>query len=89
MQNKNEWNENKIIIGDLNFTVDKIDSDVENKTERLCRCCSNCALWKLIEENGIEDLWRRKNPDSPKFTCCDSPLPRIQDTQGLYWDLYW
>ena len=44
MQNKNEGNENKIIIGDLNCTMDKIDRDVENKTRRLYRCCSNCAL---------------------------------------------
>ena len=24
---------------------------------------------KLIVENGLEDLWRRENPDSPEFTC--------------------
>ena len=44
MQNKNEGNENKIIIGDLNCTMDKIDRDGENKTQILYRCCSNCAL---------------------------------------------
>ena len=44
MQNKNEGNENKIIIGDLNFTMDKIDRDGENKTQRLYRCCSSCDL---------------------------------------------
>ena len=37
MQNKNEGNENKIILGDLNCTMDKIDRDDENKTQRLCR----------------------------------------------------
>ena len=26
---------------------------------------------KLIVENGLEDLWRRENPDSPEFTCYD------------------
>ena len=31
MQNKNEGNENKIMLGDLNFTMDKIDRDGENK----------------------------------------------------------
>ena len=35
MQNKNEGNESKIIIGDLNYTVDKIDWDGENKTQTL------------------------------------------------------
>ena len=29
MQNKNEGNENKIILGDLNCTMDKIDRDGE------------------------------------------------------------
>ena len=37
MQNKNEENENKIKLGDLNCTVDKIDRDGENKTQRLFR----------------------------------------------------
>ena len=31
MQNKNEGNENKIMLGELNFTMDKIDRDGENK----------------------------------------------------------
>ena len=44
MQNKNEGNENKIIIGALNRTMDKIDRDGENKTQILYRCCSSCAL---------------------------------------------
>ena len=45
MQNKNEGNESKIIIGDLkNSTMDKIDRDGENKTQRLYSCCSNCVL---------------------------------------------
>ena len=30
MQNKNEGNENKIIHGDVNCTMDKIDRDGEN-----------------------------------------------------------
>ena len=38
---------------------------------RFYRCCSNCDLWKLIVDNGLEDLWRRENPDSPEFTCYD------------------
>ena len=35
MQNKNEGNENKIIIGDLNCAMEKIDRDGENKTPTL------------------------------------------------------
>ena len=44
MQNKNEINENKIILGDLNCTMNKIDKDGKNKTQRLYRCCSKYAL---------------------------------------------
>ena len=76
MQNKNEGNQNKIMLEDLNCTdcmdlncMDKIDSDGENKTQRLYRCCCSYALSKLIVDNGLEDLWRRENPDSPQFTC--------------------
>ena len=68
---KNEGYESKIILGGLNCTMDKIDRDDENKTQRLYRCCSNYALSKLIVDNGLEDLWRRENPDSPEFTCYD------------------
>ena len=35
MQNKNEGNENEIMFGDLNCTMDIIDRDGENKTKRL------------------------------------------------------
>ena len=68
MQNKNEGNEKKLILGDLNCTMDKKDRDGENKTQKLYRCCSNYALWKLIVDNGPEDLWKRENPDSSEFT---------------------
>ena len=71
MENKNEGNENKIILGDFNCTMDKMDRDGENKTQRLYRCCSNYALSKLIKDNGLGDLWRRENPDSPEFTLYD------------------
>ena len=71
MQNKNEVNENKIMLGDLNCTKDKIDRDGENKTQRLYRYCYNYALSKLIVDNGLEDLWRRQNLDTPEFTCYD------------------
>ena len=35
MQNKNEENENKIMLGDLKFAMDKIDRDDGNKTKTL------------------------------------------------------
>ena len=44
MQNKNEGNENKIIIGDLNCTMDKIDRDGENKAQRLDHG-HDCGSW--------------------------------------------
>ena len=44
MQNKNEGNENKIILGGLNCTMDKIERDGENKTQIHYRRCSNYAL---------------------------------------------
>ena len=84
MQNKNEENENKIMLGDLNSIMDKIDRDDENKTQRLYGCCSNYVLSKLIVGNGLEDLWRRENPDSLSSPATIGPLPRIQDRQGLY-----
>ena len=49
--------------------MDKIDKNGENKTQKLYRCCSSYVLRKLIVDNGIEDLSRRENPDSPEFTC--------------------
>ena len=67
MQNKNKGNENKIILEDFNCTMDKMDRDSENKYW----CCSSYALSKLIVENGLEDLSRRDNPDSPEVTRYD------------------
>ena len=56
MQNKNEGSASKTMLGNLNCTMDKIDRDGENKTQRLYRCCSNYVLSKLIVDNGFEDL---------------------------------
>ena len=47
------------MLGYLNCTMDKIDRDDENKTQRLYRCCFNYVVSKLIMDNGLEDLWRR------------------------------
>ena len=56
MENKSEENENKIILGDFNCTMDKMDRDGRNKTQRLYRCASNYVLPKLIVGNELEDL---------------------------------
>ena len=53
---KNEENKNKIILGDSNCTMGKMDKDGENKTQRLYRSCSNYALSKIIVDNGLENL---------------------------------
>ena len=71
MENKSEGNENKIIFGDLNCTLDKMDRDGGNKTQRIYRCGPNYALSKLIVDNGLEDLRRKENSDSSEFTRYD------------------
>ena len=71
MGNESEGNENKIILRNSNYTVDKMEKDCGSKTQRLYRCGSNYALSKLIVDNGLEELWRRENPDSSEFTRYD------------------
>ena len=66
MENKNEGNKSKIILGDFNCTMDKMDRDGRNKT--LCKCHFNYALSKLIVDNGLDDQWKRENSDSSEFT---------------------
>ena len=66
------------MLGVLNCTMDKIDRVIENKTERLYRCCSSYALSKLIVDNGLEDLLRRENSGSPEFICYDRSFVRDQ-----------
>ena len=82
MQNKNEGNESKIMLGDLNCAMDKIDRVGENKIKRLYRCCSSYALSKLIVDNRLEGLWRAQSLLSSPPTI--GSLPRIHDRQSLY-----
>ena len=77
MENKNEENENKIILGEFNCTMDKMNRDGKNKTRRLYTYCSNYPLSKLIVYNGLEDLWRRENADSPEFTCYNRSFGKV------------
>ena len=44
-----------------------MDRDCENKTQKLYKCFSSYVLSKLIVDNGLEDQWRRENPDFPEF----------------------
>ena len=76
MENKTKGNENKIILEEFKCTMDKMDRDGENNTQRFYWCCSSHALSKLVDDNGLEDLWRRENPDSPEFTHYDRPFGR-------------
>ena len=66
MENKNEGNESKIILGDFNCIMNKMEGDGKNKT--LYKCHFNNGLLKLIVDNPLEDLWRRENSDSSEFT---------------------
>ena len=70
MVNKNK-NKNKIILWDFNCTIDKMDSDGGNKTQKIYRWTSAYALSKLIADNKLRYLWRRENPGSTDFTHYD------------------
>ena len=48
-----------------------MDRDDGNKTQKRYRCHSNFALSKLIKDIGLEDLWRRENPEISEFTRYD------------------
>ena len=50
VESKNEGNENNIILGDSNCTMDKMERNGRNKTPYRCRF--NYALSKLIMDNG-------------------------------------
>ena len=63
IENQDKGNESKIILEDFNCTMDKMDRDGENKTQRPYWCCSSYALSKLIVDNELQDLWRRENTD--------------------------
>ena len=52
------------ILGDFNCTMDKMG---RMDTQRLYRCGFNYALTKLILDNGVQDLWRKENPDFSEF----------------------
>ena len=88
MQNKNERNENRIILGGFNCTLDKTVRDgVKHKCfigDLPIMSCENSS-WIMglrIFGEGIIQI-------PPSSSATIGPLPRIQDRQGLYWYLYW
>ena len=56
MESKSKGNENKIMLEDFNCTMDKMDRNSGNTSQRLYRCSSKYALSKLTVDNGHKDL---------------------------------
>ena len=81
MENKNEEDENKIILGDFNCTMDKMDRYGGNKTQRIYRSCSNYAL---IVDNGLRIYGEGRSQIPLSSSAMIGPLEMIQDRQGLY-----
>ena len=82
MENKNEGNENKIILRDFNCTMNKMDKYGGNKTQRLYRCCSNYAL---IVDNGLRIYGEGRTQIPLSSPAMIGLLAKIQDRQNLYW----
>ena len=80
MENKNEGNENKIILRDFNCTMDKMDRYGRKKTQRLYRCCSYCAL---NVDNGLRIYGEGRTQIPLSLPAMIDPFARIQDRQGL------
>ena len=86
MENKNEGNEKKKkILGDLNCAMDKMERDGRNKT--IYKCHFNYALSKFIVDYGLEDLWRRQNPDSSEFICYNRSSGTRSTIDRVYTDI--
>ena len=78
IQNKTEGNERKIMLGDLNCTMYKIDSVGENKTQTIYRClpvtpCLNSS-WIIDMRNYRE----RRTNITRSSSATIGPLPRIE-----------
>ena len=84
MQNKNEGKKSKIIIGDLNCTMDKIDMDGENETQRLYRSFPIVPCENSSRIMGLSIYGEQRTQIPPSSPATIGPLSRIQDTHGLY-----
>ena len=87
IDNKFKGNENKIIMQDFNCRLSQMDRDERNKTQKWYRCHSTFALAKLIMENGLQDLWRRENPDIYEFTRYDRASGTRSRIDRVYSDI--
>ena len=76
MENKNEGNKNKIILGDFNCTMDKIDRYGGYKTQRLYRYCSYYAL---NVDNGLRIYGKGRTQISLSSLAMIGLLARILD----------
>ena len=81
MENKYKGNENRIILGDFNCTMEKMCKYVGNKPQIFYRCCSNYAL---IVDHGLRIYGERRTQIPLSSPVMIGPLARIQDRQGLY-----
>ena len=82
MENKNEGNENKTILGGFNCTMDKMNRYGGNKTQRLFhRCCSDYAF---IVDNGLRIYREERIQILLSSPAMKGPLERIPNRQGLY-----
>ena len=88
MQIKTKQIENKIIFEDFNCAMDKRERDGENKAQIIYWFRFNYALSKLIESNELEDLWRKKNPDSSELSHYDRSSGTRSRIDGFSSDHY-
>ena len=86
LKNKSKLNNNKIILGDFNCSMNKMESNGGNRTQNLHRCGFNYAQSKFIVDNELEDLWRRENPNSSEFTCYDRSFGTRSKVERVYTD---
>ena len=65
--------------------MDKIERDGRNKT--FYKCYFNYALSKLTVDNGLEDQWRRENPDSCEFILYNRSSGTRSTIDRAYFDI--
>lgn len=87
MESKSKGNENKIMLEDFNCTMDKMDRNSGNKSQRLYRCSSKYALSKLTVDNDHKDLQEMENPDSSEFIYYDRSSGKKSRIHRVYTDI--
>ena len=84
MQNKNEGNEKKIMLGDLNCTMDKIDRDGKDKHKYVIGAVPIMPCLNPSWIMGLRIYGERRTQIPLSSPATVGPLSRIQDRQGLY-----